>query len=189
MNNTPFDTEAAAKATFNNANQVFDLALGKSAELLEKNIQAAKATIERHATYANSIREARGIEDFAKVQEAISKSEMKAVEEFSKEIYNFSNEAAADLAGVSDNNKKVAEDLFSDSLDRIVDSIPNGSNQPYGSFFREMVRNQAEAYKTFNDLVEKAVVAQRENFTAAAKSVTEATSQARAKGKAPTKRK
>lgn len=178
MNNKAFDTEAATKAAFNNANQVLDLAMSKSAELVEKNIKATLATIERHAEYAKSVRESRGIEDFAKVQEKISKNEAKALEEFSKEIYNLSAEAAEDLADMSDNSKKATEDLVSETLDRIAESIPNGNAQPYGSFFREMVRNQAEAYKTFNGLVEKAVSAQRKNFSTVANSVTEATKQA-----------
>lgn len=174
MNKIPFDTEAATKATFNNASQVLDLALSKSAELLEKNIQAAKETIERHADYAKDLRGARDIEEFAKVQERISKSEAKAIEGFSKEIYKLSTEAAADLADVSDNNKKVADDLISDSFERIADSIPNGNAQPYGNIFREMFRNQAEAYRTFNDLVEKTVAAQRSNFSTVAQTVSEA---------------
>ena len=178
MNDIPFDTEAATKASFNNASQVIDIALSKSAELLEKNIQVAIGVIERHADYAKSIRESRGIEDFSKVQEQISKNETKAIEEYSKEIYKFSTEAAANLADVSENNKKVAEELVSDSLDRIVKSIPNGAANPYGDLLREVVRNQAEAYKTFNDLVEKTVTTQRKNYESVAQSVTEATSKA-----------
>lgn len=180
MNQIPFDAEAVeatAKATINNANQVVDIALSRSVDILERNVRAAKETIERQSDYAESIRNARSVEDIAKIQEKIGKRESKAIEEFSQEIYRLSSEAATDLASLSDNNKRVAEDLVADTLGQIADSIPNGGTQPYGSFFREMVRNQAEAYRTFNTLVGKAVETQRENFNSVAEAVTQASKQ------------
>ena len=156
----------AAEATLNNANQFVDIAFSKSVKLIEKNIEATKATIERQTEYANTVSKLRKVEDFSKVQKEFADNEIKAIEKFSKDIYQFANETASDLAEVSDNNRTVCEDIITDSLEQVAKSIPNGNSQPYGSIYSDFVQNQIKAFKTFNSLVEETVNTQKENFNA-----------------------
>lgn len=172
MNKQTINIEAA-EAALNNANQIVDLALNRSVELLEKNIKATKDSIERHTGYANAASSVTSVEDFAKLQKEIADKEAKALQSFSQDVYELSNEAASDIAEVSDNNRAVTEDFVADSLEQVAKSIPNGNAQPFGSVFSDLVRNQINAYKTFNGLVQKTVSAHRENFNAVVKAVNE----------------
>ena len=177
MNNNPFNpetVEATAKASFNNANQIVDLALSKSIELLEKNVQAAKATIDRQANYASSLREARGIEDIVKIQEEIGTKETKALEGFVQEVYQLSVEASSDLAEITDKNRNVTEEMVTDSLEQIAKTIPNGNAQFGAPFFSDLVTTQINAYKAFNNMVEKMVSSQRDSFNTVTQTVGEA---------------
>ena len=182
MNKQTFNTEAA-EATFNNASQIVDLALNRSVELLEKNIKATKDSIERHTSYASAASSVSNVEDFAKLQKEIADKEAKALQSFSQDVSALSNEAVSDIAEVSDNNRAVAEDLLTDSLEQVAKSIPNGSTQPFGSVLSDLVRNQINAYKTFNGLVEKAVSAHRDNFSAVVKAVNESSKTVSAESK------
>lgn len=173
INQSQKAVEASAKSTIENATKVFDLVLNRSTKLMEKNVAAAKASVERHTAHANNLKNIRGVEDLVKVQENISKNEAEALEEFSREIYDLSSKTATELAKVSDDSRIATNDLVNDSIDKVVKSIPNGDSQPYGSLFKDALRNQLEAFNTFNSFVEKTVVAQQANFNDLADSLTE----------------
>lgn len=182
MNNQTFNPEAleaSAKASFENASQAFGLVLDKTTQLLEKNVAAARTTVERHATYASSLKDIRDVEDFVKVQESISRTEAEAFENFSREIYELSSTATAELTKVNETYHAVTKDLVSESLEHVAKAIPNSSAQPYGSFFKDVVRTQIEAFNNFNAFVEKTVSAQQASFSALA----EASATKVAKGK------
>lgn len=156
--------ESTTKSTIENATKVFDLVLNRSTKLLEKNVAAAKASVERHTAYANNLKNVRTPEDLVKVQESISKSEAEALEEFSREVYDLSSKTAAELAKVTDSNRNAATDFVNDSIENAVKAIPNGSDQPYGSAFKDALQSQLDAFNTFNSFVEKAVATQQSNF-------------------------
>ena len=171
--------EVNAKAALNNATQAFELTISKSVELLEKNFQVAKETIERQTSHINSLRDIRGVNDFVRAQESFTKQEMEALENFSKHVYQLSNEAVADLAVVSENQRNSAGDLVSDSLETVAQSLPNGGAESYSNFLRDTIRSQISAFKTFNNLVEQTISAQRASFNTASDAVSEVASTVR----------
>lgn len=176
MNNPIYNSEAFeanAKAALNNATQAFELSVSKSVEILEKNFQVAKETIERQTSHINSLRDIRDFNDLVQAQETFSKQEMQALENFSKHVYQLANEAAADLAVVSENQRNAAGDLVSDSLETVAQSLPSGGADSYSNFLRDTIRTQISAFKTFNNLVDKTIAAQRANFSTAADAVNE----------------
>ncbi|MBF2735460.1 MAG: phasin family protein [Betaproteobacteria bacterium AqS2] len=187
MNKNTINAEAA-KATLDNANKVVDLTLRKSVSLLEKNIAATKATLERQASYSAKIGGVRNLDELPALQKEYAAEELKAIESFSKELYDFGNEASTELASISESNRSAAEDMVAESLEQVASAIPNGGAQPYGSFFSDMVRSQIEAYKQFNTIVDSVVTSHRDNLNAVAKAMGDLGQASKAAAKKASKR-
>ena len=154
----------SAQHAIDNATKVFDLVMNRSAKLLEKQVSATKASVERHSAYANSLQKVRNVDDLVEVQERISRNEAEALEEYSSDLYEFSTKTANELSKVQDNNRNTVTDLVNDSVEKWIDSIPNGDTQPYGSIVKDAFRNQAQAFNTFGNFVDKTIAAQQANL-------------------------
>lgn len=170
MSKNQFNNEAA-KAAIDNANEVVALTLKNSVALIEKNVAATKATLERQAAYTAKVSNVRNFEDLPDLQKEYAAQELQAIEKLSQELYAFGNEATSNLASISERNRSAAEEAVAESLEQAANAIPNGSSQPYGSFFKDVVRNQIDAYKQFNSFVEDVASKQRDNLNAVAQAM------------------
>lgn len=170
--------EQSAKTAVDNANKVLDLMLNRSTVLFEKNVEAARATVERHSAYAENLKKVRGVEDLVKVQESISRSETEALEVFSRDVYELASKSATELAKFGDEARTSAAGIVGDSIESAVKAIPNGDANPYGAVFKNMASKQVESLKAFDSFVEKSIAAQQANFSKLADTVTSATAAA-----------
>lgn len=176
--------EDAAQAVLNNTNQALDLLMNRSSEMMSLHAIATRSLLERQAEHLQACQQAVGSQDeLVKLQENYAKNESQAAQDYAMKVYALANSAYSGLSSLSDNNRNLSGDFIADSLEQAADAAQGAAAEPFGNLVQTMLRNQARAFQSYGEVVDKAVTTQRDNISQLRQSMEEIAVKASSAGK------